>query len=290
MTEYTCEQINEEIGILKRTFPTVRLVNPTECRVMDLVGAKGGLSCLIGDTCYKTWAYPYQCANCISARALQTGDIQSKYEMQGDTLFHIVSRPISVNGERLALEIVQPIDGSDGLFPGTPTEITAMVQNRNRNLLRDEDTPAYNRRYLSEHLPNIMIEAAKTGRTNAALVRLKNLDDITEASGTVASSGLMRGLYDILQKTFCESDSKLLLVRYAYDTFFVYEGILDSGNFDKKLETLVAEDRPERVLFQNMRLPFLPEFAGVHIGEERVTSGAALLSLLEERLNTSYNR
>uniref|UniRef100_UPI003FF07A59 hypothetical protein n=1 Tax=Roseburia sp. TaxID=2049040 RepID=UPI003FF07A59 len=285
MTDYTCEQILEEIEILKRTFPIVRLVNPLECHVMELVSEEKQFSWRTAETCYHSWDYTYQCINCISARAIQSGQPQSKYEVQDDKPFCIISRPVHIDGKTLALEIVQPIE-----YPILPQghnscRISSAVHNNNQTLLRDSDTPAYNRHYLSEHLPNIMIEAAKTGKTDAAFVRLQNMSDVILTSGPVAASGLIRELYDLLLESFRTPENTPLLVRYDENTFFIYENVLDSDIFEERLHRLPSEAASRHILFQNTRLSFELETASARIGEERISSGEALLNLLKERIS-----
>jgi GGDEF domain-containing protein len=285
--EYTCEEMNHEIDVLKRTFATVRLVNPSDCRVIELSEENDHLVCQTGGTCFKSWFYSYQCANCISARALLTGEAQSKYERREELLFHIISRPVFVAGQKLALEIVHPVDLTSEFYSddtGTDS-VGRRLLNSNASLLKDVDTPAYNRHYLNEHLPNIMIAAAQTGHTNAALVRIKNLDNILASSGSLAASGLMKGLHNILNKTFQTDTDTPLLVRYDRDSFFVYEKSMESAQFEKKLNELSQNARPERVLFQETRLPFSLATASARIGEECIVSGPALLTTLESRLN-----
>ena len=285
MTDYTCEQIHEEIEVLKRTFPIVRLVNPTECRVMELASNEKQFSWHTAETCYHSWNYTYQCINCISARAVQSGQPQSKYEVQDDKPYYIISRPVNIEGKTLALEIVQPIEHPILPQTQTPCRISTAVHQSNQSLLRDSDTPAYNRHYLSEHLPNIMIEAAKTGKTDAAFVRLQNMSDVTSTSGSVAASGLIRELYDLLLESFRTPENTPLLVRYDENTFFIYENVLDSDIFEERLHQLSNEAASRHILFQNTRLSFVLETASVRIGEERISSGDALLTLLKERIS-----
>ena len=285
MTDYTCEQIQEEINILKRTFPIVRLVNPVECRVMELASNEKQFSWHATETCYHSWDYTYQCINCISARAIQSGEPQSKYEVQDDKPFYIISRPVTIEGKTLALEIVQPIEHP--VLPQGPSscKISTAVHQNNQSLLRDNDTPAYNRHYLSEHLPNIMIEAAKTGKTDAAFIRLRNLGDVISTAGSVAASGLIRELYDLLLESFRTPENTPLLVRYDENTFFMYENVLDSDIFEERLRQLSDKAASRHILFQNTRLSFALETASVRIGEERISSGDALLNLLKERIS-----
>lgn len=285
MTDYTCEQIHEEIEILKRTFPIVRLVNPVECRVMELASNEKQFSWHTAEICYHSWDYAYQCINCISARAIQSGEPQSKYEVQDDKPFYIISRPVNIEGKTLALEIVQPIEHP--VLPQAPSscKISTAVHQNNQSLLRDNDTPAYNRHYLSEHLPNIMIEAAKTGKTDAAFIRLRNLGDVISTAGSVAASGLIRELYDLLLESFRTAENTPLLVRYDENTFFMYENVLDSDIFEERLRQLSDKAASRHILFQNTRLSFTLETASVRIGEERISSGDALLNLLKERIS-----
>ena len=160
IVEYTFEELKKEMELLSPLYDVVRLVNPFKCEIIDIND-----TCLTpSDTpisCYDSWKCIFQCINCTSARTLLTGNIQSKLDVSDDTVYHVTSRPVRVNNSLLVLETVQHFSYTYRQLEtdNTNNALISLIQNANRSLLLDEETGAYNRSYLSEHLPYELYKA-----------------------------------------------------------------------------------------------------------------------------------
>lgn len=170
IVEYTFEELKKEMELLSPLYDVVRLVNPFKCEIIDIND-----TCLTpSDTpisCYDSWKCIFQCINCTSARTLLTGNIQSKLDVSDDTVYHVTSRPVRVNNSLLVLETVQHFSYTYRQLEAgnTNNALISLIQNSNRKLLLDEETGAYNRSYLSEHLPYELYKAENNHQSNAAL-------------------------------------------------------------------------------------------------------------------------
>lgn len=283
--EYTSDEIADEMRVLSRSFDTVRLVNPCECRIVE--NSDNNSDNNITVSCFDVWNVPYQCVNCTSARAMLTKRTQSKLETTGDDIYQVTSRPVIVDKSPLVLEIVKHFSYTYNRYNSQSerTRLINSIKNLNSHLLLDKETNAYNRDYLSEHLPNLFYKAKQTNQTNAALIHIQNLYDITKKEGSMAASGIICSLYSMLRQLFCdETDVGLLFVRYNPDTFFVLENNLDYDSFIKRMEQLPLQVAPEHLLFNNKRLPFSISMAFADIGHEDIDNEQDLFSILKERI------
>lgn len=287
MEHYTRMQIADEIAVLRKTFPMVRLVNPISCRVMELSYQENDLVLSPGAPCFSIWDYPFQCANCISARVKKTNCLQSKYEFLNGNPFHVTARPVCVDDMPLVLELLTPVTSDLRESSLKQLHLPTLLKKVNRNMLHDSETTAFNRSYLSEHIPNLFFEAKEGKKINAAFIRIQNLDSIIEDFGNVAALGLICGLYDALTETFLSQPKySLLFVRYNYSTFFVIEKQLLFSEFKERITTLRQTRHSEHILFSNARMPLQLSTSCVCLNDEKLFDEDTLFSTLESRMES----
>lgn len=289
MDNYTSEEIKNEIAILKKTFYQVRLVDPAACQVLEPAKVNGKFTLIPSGVCHDTWFYSNQCINCTSSRALRTDQIQTKCETCNDKLFYITARPVRIENHPLVLEIVQPMSYPD-ICPDNSKEDSLLTQFRslNRKILLDSETSAYNREYLAEHLPNIFSEVREQHIVNAALIHLKSYDSIQEKYGSIAASGVICRLYNILQTTLSLSDCPdTILARYENDTFFVLDKSHTYTQLSSCIRLIQKQSTTQHILYQSQLLPFELESSTVSLNTEQIYDSKQLFSLLQERLSSS---
>ena len=287
IVEYTFEELKKEMELLSPLYDVVRLVNPFKCEIIDIND-----TCLTpSDTpisCYDSWKCIFQCINCTSARTLLTGNIQSKLDVSDDTVYHVTSRPVRVNNSLLVLETVQHFSYTYRQLEtdNTNNALISLIQNANRSLLLDEETGAYNRSYLSEHLPYELYKAENNHQSNAAFVKITNLADIIAEYGDIASNGIVCCLYNLITHTFKDiSDGELMLVRYDKDLFFILDTNLKYTDFENRINNLIAAAIPEHILFKSNKIPFEISTACIHLADENINTQDELINTLNNRLN-----
>ena len=128
--EYTFSELQNEMSVLENTFPIVRLVDPVACRVVNVVRQDGRLVFSPEAPCYQVWNRKHQCANCISARTLRSGQACTKFECVGNRVFQIICRYVLLENTKLILEMGTDIsafilDGRE-----TPEEIEELKTER----------------------------------------------------------------------------------------------------------------------------------------------------------------
>ena len=277
IVEYTFEELKKEMELLSPLYDVVRLVNPFKCEIIDIND-----TCLTpSDTpisCYDSWKCIFQCINCTSARTLLTGNIQSKLDVSDDTVYHVTSRPITV--QHFSYTYRQLETGN------TNNALISLIQNANRKLLLDEETGAYNRSYLSEHLPYELYKAEMNHQSNAAFVKITNLADTITEYGDIASNGIVCCLYNLITHTFKDiSDGELMLVRYDKDLFFILDTNLKYTDFENRINNLIAAAIPEHILFKSNKIPFEISTACINLADENINTEDELINTLNNRLN-----
>lgn len=287
IVEYTLEELKKEMELLSPLYDVVRLVNPFKCEIIDIND-----TCLTpSDTpisCYDSWKCIFQYINCTSARTLLTGNIQSKLDVSDDTVYHVTSRPIRVNNSLLVLETVQHFSYTYRQLEtgNTNNALISLIQNANRKLLLDEETGAYNRSYLSEHLPYELYKAEMNHQSNAAFVKITNLADTITEYGDIASNGIVCCLYNLITHTFKDiSDGELMLVRYDKDLFFILDTNLKYTDFENRINNLIAAAIPEHILFKSNKIPFEISTACINLADENINTQDELINTLNNRLN-----
>lgn len=298
---YTSKEIDEEMSILLKYFSIVRLVNPYECHIVKDMSDTSDNNTPQKDICYGVWKYPYQCVNCTSARAMITKHTHSKLDILDNQIFHVTSRPVLVDEKPMVLEIVQPFSYTYERYDciKSHNQLVNSIKTLNRSLLLDTETDAYNRDYISEHLPNLIYQARQTGCMNAALIYIKHLrtvtnvnhKDITEFNDEeyeIASSGIICTLFDIIKNTFSdESDKELLFARYNHDSFFVLETSLNFDIFSERIHSISLASKPEHILFKGHRMPFEVKTSTVDISKTSVNNECELFHILNENMKSN---
>ncbi len=89
--EYTHQELKHMLDYMKRMYDTVRLVDPVECRELEI---DTGGSLHYGKNCYSIWNAASRCSNCSSYRACMSGLKQNKTEEYNGNRFTIQSVPI----------------------------------------------------------------------------------------------------------------------------------------------------------------------------------------------------
>lgn len=282
MKVYTYGEILEKLSVLKEFFPTVRLVNPLACSIVNIEEKDGAYYFHYTGECFNVWEIHKQCANCTSARALQSCTRYSKCELLGNDIYHITSCPVNVEGTLLVLELVQPVNNNfcnsaeDNTYQNIAQNITAT----NSQLLHDTETPAYNRLYLTEHLPFFILNAHKSNTGNACMVQINHFHDVCSNFGTTAASGLVCTLYNLLKMSFDNEDENYI-IRYNDNTFIVINTSLKHEDFKNIMQGIQSKALPAHILFNNSQIPFSINISFTDLFRDDIKNEASLLAALE---------
>lgn len=172
-------------------------------------------------SCYDFWMQNKCCENCASIRALNENDTIVKLEYNGNAVFMVMASPLRLEGAPYVMETIKDVTNS-GIVPnikGKPiAEIEQILAQLNREVVTDELTQIYNRRFLKERLP-VELYSAQYNQSplSAIMADIDHFKSINDSYGH--GSGDM-----ILQKVAKTIDTlvrehKGWVVRYGGDEF-----------------------------------------------------------------------
>jgi len=170
--KYTPEGLAQALGELQAIFDLVRVVEPVravEYHLTDSIGTGQNDADL---NCHAVWNHRRErCLNCISLRALQEGERQTKYEFIDNDIFYVVAMPIEVEGRPLVLEIVSKVNDQVLLSAYGINEFVSRITAFNAQLHLDSSTGLFNKQYFDEKL-FLMCNKAAINKTDVAVAMM----------------------------------------------------------------------------------------------------------------------
>ncbi len=198
----------------------IRIVDPVGKRVVSFEEENDNET----HQCFQFWKTGKQCDNCISMRAFQNDDTFIKFEYDQEKIYFITASPIVVNETKYVVELVKDITETGMMteFNGqTVEQINQRLEMLNAEVVTDELTKAFNRRYINERLP-VDIEHAKRENKELSLILL-DLDHYKIINDTY---GHLAG--DSILKTICATIKTMVKEKNAWFGRFGGDEILIS--------------------------------------------------------------
>ncbi|NMP38068.1 MAG: GGDEF domain-containing protein [Clostridiales bacterium] len=195
---------------LKLVFDIVRLVDVSLTTQYDMDDSgelvKGKYEC------YAVWKRGGRCDNCISAKAFSQKTRLTKYEFEGEDVYHIVAKYIEVDSQPYVLEIVSKVT-DQVLFGALGKErLVELIQQQNHKLYTDSLTGAYNRGYYDEQLKSLQ-------KANAfAMADIDDFKAVNDTFGHQAGDIVLQRVVETIRKNIRANDS---VVRYGGDEFLL---------------------------------------------------------------------
>lgn len=170
--KYTAEGLAQALGELHAIFDLVRVVDPVRAVEHHLTDPISGGQNEAEYNCYAVWNHRRErCINCISLRALQEGERQTKYEFVDNDIFYVVAMPIEVEGRPLVLEIVSKVNDQVLLSAYGINEFVSRITAFNAQLHLDSGTGLFNKHYFDEKL-FLLCNKAALNKTDVAVAMM----------------------------------------------------------------------------------------------------------------------
>ena len=214
----TREQAEMELGLLRKMFREVRLIDVSSIGELDEAS--------------------------IAAQVLREKHQKTRLEYVDSVLYETVARYIEVDGVPHILEFVLSVE-SDMLLTKQPEENGEESGDLYNTLYTDALTGAYNRRYYEDKMKRLPV----TG--GVAMIDLDDFKLVNDTYGHDAGDMLLATTAAIIKRRIRRDDA---LIRFGGDEFIlVMPGISDEV-FDKKLDEICKrlhqEKLPESIGFQ----------------------------------------
>ena len=233
---YTVEEMCAATKYLTPFFDVVRVVDPTDNSVIEF--CEDGTIKKEPYTCYKVWNKSCRCENCSSMCAVESGQRMSKYEFILNSIFYVVSNPVSIvladkSSIKVVLEIVSRVSDHLLMERRDNRTIAEFVEDIERKIYRDELTDVYNRRYFEEYI-FLHRNTDKAAKQVAFLViDLKGFKKINDSFGHIEGDEILRKVAKNLGKCIRKSDS---LIRIGGDEFLITMINCEENDVPKKAE------------------------------------------------------
>ena len=182
----TAKEIYGLICGLNKIFDIVRIVDP---QLMEVIVINNNGSVFTEKfKCHKVWNKNDRCENCISLKACQSRAKLEKFEFIGNDVYHVTVKPIDIDGNTYALEIVSHVEDNVLINAFGKENFAAMVNKINHKYALNSKGEAS----ISENESNIEeIMQSVTNKEQPATGNLANMkillaDDDTAAAETAA--------------------------------------------------------------------------------------------------------
>ena len=170
--KYTAQGLERAMTELRAIFDLVRVVEPVRAVETHLTQPIGDGQDVADYNCFSVWNHKQErCLNCISLRAVQEGERQTKYEFDGNEIFYVVSMPIDLDGRALALEMVSKVTDHVLLSAYGTNEFVSRITAYNAQLHLDHGTGLFNKHYFDEKL-FLLCNKAALNKTDVAVAMM----------------------------------------------------------------------------------------------------------------------
>lgn len=179
-------------------FDQVRIVNPRTKKIL-LEQAHVEPNSSSQHACYQLWNRQAMCENCISLQALERLQTTEKWEYRKDEIFYVLATPIEVAGTHYVMEMVRKVNDTTLVqtLAGERSHMKTAIRELQSELLRDNLTGCYNRKYLTQTLPRLL----KTARpVVVAVFDLNDFKRLNDTYGHLAGDQVLIAVGERFQK------------------------------------------------------------------------------------------
>ncbi len=221
MDTFKIQSLIESLSMFDKLFDTIRVIEPESMTIImdhEENNQKGE------STCYDFWDKQGRCSNCISLRAKAEDDTFIKIEVKGDKMFMVTASPVKVGAESYIFEmikdithtqIITEIDGRD------IKESDKMITYLNNQVITDDLTCLYNRRYINAQLPQEIIMATQNNQQFSLLmIDIDNFKEINDTYGHLAGDTVIQTISEAMgNKVRKDID---WIARYGGEEFLIF--------------------------------------------------------------------
>lgn len=284
MDVYTKKELKAYIANLKSTFNVVRLVNPEEKKMYlteDIDNKTSEISC------YSYWKKGEQCDNCISFHAVKEDRTITKMEYNQDIAFLAIATPIIVENKKYAIEMLLDINDIDtivNLNKENSKKVERVIFNLKENLLLDELTGIYNRRFINKNLQVDLEHGKAKGIDKMAVIMtdIDNFKQINDTYGHLVGDEALKKVANIIKSRIRNGFD--WVARFGGDEFIILLKNADeiiANNVIKEIQRTVEDSN---IISSNPEVKITLSF-GIHILEPGTMNYEKVIEIIDKNLN-----
>lgn len=181
-----------------------RLVNPDNNEVYSLVNGKAVLS---GDgPCYKLWNRDSPCENCVSRCGCRNSTQYMKLEYMGGRVHMVVSKPVVVDNQQFALELIMDVTRSivvQDEFHHNHEQIgiAELIEKVNRLSISDVFTGIYNNAYIKNKISEL-VHSIQTQPFSILILDIDKFKQVNDHYGHLAGDTVIQTIATMLDTEF----------------------------------------------------------------------------------------
>lgn len=237
------EEIIGSIDCAALLHDTARIVDPEMKQVLTL---SNGTVVQDEGNCFSHWTANSMCRNCVSMRSYQSGKAMMKLEYNKNHVEMITAVPVYLGTRLVVVEMLK--DVTDSMFFNSQSQedgdmLKGIINSVSDIAVRDSLTGVYNRRFITEQLPEEVRLCREPGKSlSVIMMDIDNFKSINDTWGHVAG--------DIVLKTFagliggCLRKNEDWLARYGGDEFMALlwdTGSGEAGQIAERMRVLVEK-------------------------------------------------
>ncbi len=212
--------ILDEMKIVESLYEVIRVVDPTEKKVLHLVDNKVEI---IDSHCFDFWQRNSLCNNCISIRAYNENKIFFKLEYVAGKIYMITAVPVELEDSTVVIELLKNVTSSMIISDSDSCEsieLYQIIDRINQIALKDILTDVYNRRYIDERLPmDITSCAFYNSHISVIMADIDYFKNVNDAYGHINGDCALKAFASILQNTV--KREKDWVARYGGEEFLI---------------------------------------------------------------------
>ena len=276
------EEIEDMLSSFKNLYDSIRVVGPLNKEVLfnDKQEKQD-----IKNNCYCLWKRDTYCENCISMRAYLEDDTFVKLEYLNDEVYLIIATPIVIRGNRYIVEIIKDISKTgymlnkeiDGL-----EEQQTLIRQLNEQIIKDELTGIYNRRYIDERLPVDINNSTYLGEPLSVIIAdIDFFKRVNDDYGHVIGDKVLKEFAKLLKDSIRKSTD--WIGRYGGEEFLI---VLNNSNTEeayKRAEELRKLVEDTEFCFENLTIKITASFGAYSLNNTRLDS-ESLISNADKNL------
>lgn len=281
---YQNEDLKNYIDGLTEIFNVVRIVDP--------VGNKVPFTERLEDTpvhinCYDYWQTGKICENCISAKSIKENRVVTKIEYNDKGAFLVIAKPVIMDNKKYTIEMLLSMDEIDtviDLNKENSKKIESVINELEENLMIDELTGVYNRRFINKELSSIN-ESEKyddIGKVALIMVDIDDFKEINDVYGHLVGDRALQKVASIIKSRIRSNYD--WIARFGGDEFIIFLKNADINVSSRIIESIQKQIEDTDLIIEDPAARITLSF-GTHIVEPEALNLERVLKIIDENLS-----